>query len=455
MLGHGLDERLFGGGGGLVFVAEGGEEIVKIGLAFRGKHPEGAGGGEAMAEVIARGGGLAGCCLRTGRELRICLIGGDLRCGRHTPRVSPEACGARGLKRRKRLKAIAYILFQNIVTSIETVEQLEDRLTLASEADIAFAGRLRGEVMILGAGGKMGLTLAKRFRRAFDGAGGRRRVLAVSRFQSGDAGREFEKAGIETVSCDLLDSGEVAALPVVENVLFLAGRKFGSSGDPDVTWAMNTLVPANVARHFRDSRIVAFSTGNVYPFVAVESGGCLERDEPAPRGEYAQSCLGRERIFEYYSKQFGTPCLIFRLNYAIDLRYGVLVDIARHVYEGSPVDVSVPAVNVIWQGDANSYAMRSLELCESPPRYLNVTGPETISVRRAAEYFAGRFGRPLHLTGESEELALLSNAGACHAALGYPQVSAAQLMEWVARWIEVGGASLNKATKFQVMDGKF
>ena len=339
--------------------------------------------------------------------------------------------------------------------AIETADQLDDLLTLPSEADIAFAGRLRGDVMILGAGGKMGPTLAKRFRRASDAAGSRRRVLAVSRFQSGDARREFEKAGIETVSRDLLDSEDAAALPVIENVLFLAGRKFGSSGDPEVTWAMNTLVPANVARHFRNSRIVAFSTGNVYPFVAAARGGCLESDDPAPRGEYAQSCLGRERVFEYYSKQFGTACLIFRLNYAVDLRYGVLVDIARHVYEGSPVDLSVPMVNVIWQGDANSYAMRSLELCESPPRYLNVTGPETISVRRAAEYFAERFGRPLHLAGESEGLALLSNAGACHAALGYPEVPAAQLMEWVARWIEVGGASLHKATKFQVMDGKF
>jgi nucleoside-diphosphate-sugar epimerase len=341
------------------------------------------------------------------------------------------------------------------MTGIETTEQLDELLTRPNEADIAFAGRLPGDVMILGAGGKMGPTLAKRFRRASDAAGKSRRVLAVSRFQSGDAASELAKAGVETLSCDLLDGEEVAGLPLVENVLFLAGRKFGSSGDPEVTWAMNTVVPANVARRFRESRIVAFSTGNVYPFVSVERGGCLESDELAPRGEYAQSCLGRERIFEYYSKEFHTACLILRLNYAIDLRYGVLVDIARHVYEGSPVDLSVPAVNVIWQGDANSYAMRALELCASPARHLNVTGPETISVRRAAEYFARRFGRRLELAGESEELALLSDAGACHAALGYPLVSAAQLMEWVAHWIEVGGASLNKATKFQVMDGKF
>jgi nucleoside-diphosphate-sugar epimerase len=341
------------------------------------------------------------------------------------------------------------------MNSVETELQLDELLTRPNQADIAFLKQLQGDVIILGAGGKMGPTLAKRFRRASDAAGESHRVLAVSRFQSGGAECELQRAGIETVSCDLLDPDQISALPRVENVLFLAGRKFGSAGDPDLTWAMNTIVPALVARHFRNSRIVAFSTGNVYPFVAVEQGGRLESDEPAPRGEYAQSCLGRERVFEYYSKQFQTPCLIFRLNYAIDLRYGVLVDIARHVYNGEPVDLSVPAVNVIWQGDANSYAMRALALCESPPRYLNVTGPETISVRRAAEHFAKRFRRQPQFIGESEGLALLSNAGACHAALGYPEISALQLMDWVAHWIELGGTSLNKLTKFQVTDGKF
>jgi nucleoside-diphosphate-sugar epimerase len=193
----------------------------------------------------------------------------------------------------------------------------------------------------------------------------------------------------------------------------------------------------------------------VYPFVALDRGGSTESDDPAPRGEYAQSCLGRERVFEYYSKQFQTPCLLFRLNYAIDLRYGVLVDIARQVYKGEPVNLSVPAVNVIWQGDANSYAMRALALCESPTRYLNVTGPETISVQRTAEYFARRFKREAQFTGASNGYALLSNAGECHAALGYPEISAVQLTEWVAQWVERGGKSLNKATKFQVVDGKF
>jgi len=338
---------------------------------------------------------------------------------------------------------------------IDSDQQLNHVLTQPSEADVAFASRLRGDTMVLGAGGKMGPTLAQRLLKALRGAGRSSRVIAVSRFGSPQALHELQDAGVEALSCDLLDPEAVRGLPRVENVLFLAGRKFGSAGDPDLTWAMNTIVPAQVAQHFRESRIVVFSTGNVYPFVSPERGGCVETDAPAPVGEYAQSCLGRERVFEYFSRKFTTPCLIFRLNYAIDLRYGVLVDVARHVYNGEPVDLSVPAVNVLWQGDANSYAMRSLELCETPARILNVTGPETIQVLRAAEFFARRFDRKLLVTGESKGVALLNNAGACHAALGYPSVSADELMEAVAVWIESGGANLNKATKFQVTDGKF
>jgi nucleoside-diphosphate-sugar epimerase len=334
-------------------------------------------------------------------------------------------------------------------------QQLNDLLTQPSESDIAFARRLRGDTMILGAGGKMGPTLAHRLLRALHAADRKSRVIAVSRFHSSAAEMELKNAGVETISCDLLDSEDLRRLPLVENLLFLAGRKFGSAGDPDLTWAMNVAVPAQVAQHFRESRIVAFSTGNVYPFVSPEQGGCVESDNPAPLGEYAQSCLGRERVFEFYSKKFKTPCLIFRLNYAIDLRYGVLVDIARQVFDDKPVDISVPAVNVLWQGDANSYAMRSFELCESPARILNVTGPETIHVLRAAEFFARRFGRTLQVKGESKGLALLNNAGACHAALGYPAVPAHELMEAVAGWVESGGATLNKATKFQVTDGRF
>jgi nucleoside-diphosphate-sugar epimerase len=338
---------------------------------------------------------------------------------------------------------------------IESDEQLDRALTQPSEADVAFASRLAGDCMILGAGGKMGPTLARRLQLALLAADRQSRVIAVSRFQSSAAERELTDAGLETISCDLLDPEQVRELPLVENVFFLAGRKFGSAGDPELTWAMNVLVPAQVAQHFRQSRIVVFSTGNVYPFVSPEQGGCVETDTPSPVGEYAQSCLGRERVFEYYSKKYSTRCLIFRLNYAIDLRYGVLVDIARQVYEGTPVDLSVPAVNVLWQGDANSYAMRSLDLCESPARILNVTGPETIAVREAAGFFARRFHREPIYKGESKGFALLSNANACYADLGPPSVTAYGLMEAVALWVEAGGATLNKATKFQVTDGRF
>jgi nucleoside-diphosphate-sugar epimerase len=334
-------------------------------------------------------------------------------------------------------------------------QELDRLLTQPNGADIAFAQRLEGDTIVLGAGGKMGPTLAKRLHLALRETGRNARVLTASRFQSASAVAELRDAGVGTVSCDFLDRAKVQALPRVPNVLFLAGRKFGSAGNPDLTWAMNTVVPAHVAEQYRDSRIVAFSTGNVYPFVTPEQGGCVETDAPSPRGEYAQSCLGRERVFEYYSNQYQTPCLLFRLNYAIDLRYGVLVDIAQQVYAGKPVNLSVPAVNVLWQGDANSYAMRSLELCTSPARILNVTGPETIQVRRAAEFFAKRLEREAFFNGESSGVALLNNASACHAALGYPEVTADQLMEAVATWVECGGATLNKATKFQVTDGKF
>jgi nucleoside-diphosphate-sugar epimerase len=257
---------------------------------------------------------------------------------------------------------------------IETEEQLEERLSTPNERDVVLMRRLPGDVIVLGAGGKMGPSLAKLARRASDAAGTNRRVIAVSRFSSSEARDELENAGVETISCDLLDRDEVTKLPDCENVLFLAGRKFGSSGRSDLTWAMNTVVPANAAYRYRHSRIVAFSTGNVYPFVSAASGGSIETDEVQPRGEYAQSCLGRERVFEFFSNEYGTKCLVFRLNYAVDLRYGVLVDIARKVYDGQPVDLAIAHFNTIWQGDANSYALLCLELCESPPRILNVTG---------------------------------------------------------------------------------
>jgi len=349
------------------------------------------------------------------------------------------------------------------MTYIETEEQLEDRLSTPNLHDIAVAARLSGDVIVLGAGGKMGPSLARRVKRAIDAAGTRRSVIAVSRFSAPGEREALEAAGVETISCDLLDRDAVAGLPECENVLFLAGRKFGSSDRTDLTWAMNTVAPANAAHRYRASRIVVFSTGNVYPFVspatalvsASVSGGSVESDAVEPRGEYAQSCLGRERVFEYFSRELGTPALLFRLNYAVDLRYGTLVDIARKVFESQPVDLSVAYFNTIWQGDANSYAIRSLELCESPPRLLNVTGPEIVSVRETAEFYARRFNRPVSFRGEDSGAALLNNATRCHELLGKPEMGLDELMELVARWIECGGRSLNKPTKFEVVDGKF
>ncbi len=338
---------------------------------------------------------------------------------------------------------------------IETETQLEQRLATPNQQDIELMRRLSGNVMVLGAGGKMGPSLVRRCKRAIESAGVTKRVMAVSRFSSMEAREELEAAGVETIACDLLNRDEVDGLPDCENVLFLAGRKFGSTDRTDLTWANNVIVPAYVAHRYRASRIVVFSTGNVYPFVSPASGGSLETDEPAPRGEYAQSCLGRERMFEYFSRELGARCLMFRLNYAVDLRYGVLVDIARKVFDGQPMDLTVSHFNVIWQGDANSYALRSLELCESPPRVLNVTGGEIVSVRQAAEFYARRFQREAVFKGEASGVALLNNSSRCRQLLGEPETTLEELMELVAHWVELGGRSLNKPTKFEVADGKF
>src|SRR3954454_1851594 len=311
---------------------------------------------------------------------------------------------------------------------LRSVADLERELARPSEDDIAFLRRLDGDILILGAAGKMGPSLARLCRNASDAAGKPRRVIAVSRTVE-------PEPGIEAIRCDLLDRAQVASLPDVPNILFLAGRKFGSSGSPELTWAMNTVVPAIVGERFRGARMVAFSTGNVYPFRKISDGGATEFETPAPVGEYAQSCLGRERIFEHYSKQNGSPCLFYRLNYSVDLRYGVVVDIARKVYSGAPIDVTVPAFNVIWQRDANSYALRALEFCDVPPRVLNVTGPEILRTSSVATWLARRFNRRCQFTGVEGTTALLNDAGACFRLMGAPEVRADRLMEMVAVWI--------------------
>lgn len=343
----------------------------------------------------------------------------------------------------------------NLPDRVRSESALEDLLAEPSEADNACASRLDGDVLILGAGGKMGPSLARRVHRAIERAGGRIRVIAASRFSSASVRTWLEAEGIRTVACDLLDPASIHALPDSPNVLFLAGRKFGTLDRTDITWTTNTIMPARVAERFSQSRMIVFSTGNVYPLVAVNGRAPTEDDLPAPVGEYAQSCLGRERVMEFVSREKGMRALIYRLNYAVDLRYGTLVDIARRVFDGEPVDLSMGFFNAIWQGDANSYALRSLELCSSPPAVLNVTGPERIGVRETAEWFGSVFGRAARFVNCEGPVALLSDSSRCRALLGEPEVPLTVLRHWVAHWVQSGGASLNQPTHFEVTDGGF
>ena len=341
-----------------------------------------------------------------------------------------------------------------VPATIETEAALEELLSRPDPRDVELLRQLQGDVAVLGAGGKMGPSLARRIRRAADEAGTRTRVIAVARFSDAGLPSALAADGIECVVCDLLEPRQVDRLPDCANVLYLSGMKFGATDRPDLTWMQNTVAPAHVVRRYASSRIVAFSTGNVYPLVDPGSDGCDESVAPAPVGEYAQSCLGRERVFEYFSRADATPCLLFRLFYAVDLRYGTIVDIARHVFAGEPVDLQVGRVNAIWQGDANSYALRSLALCASPARPLVVTGP-AVSVREVAERFAARYGKPTRFTGEEGPLALLGNPAECVSRLGPPEVPLDRLVEWTAAWVEKGGRSLGKPTKFERTDGRF
>jgi nucleoside-diphosphate-sugar epimerase len=338
---------------------------------------------------------------------------------------------------------------------MKTGEQLEEQLSRPTAADISAVAALDGDLLILGAGGKMGPSLALLARRAADQARVKKRIIAVSRFADESLRGQLSAQNIEAISCDLLDPGVLSKLPNVKNVIFMAARKFGTTGSEHLTWAMNTFLPGLVAERYRDSRIVAFSTGNVYPLRPVRQGGSVESDPVAPQGEYAQSALGRERMFEYSSHRWGTPVTILRLNYAVEPRYGVLVDIALAVMERRPIDLRMGFVNVIWQRDANSYCLRSLQHCQSPPLILNITGPETLSVRNLAEEFGRSFAIPPIFTLAESDTALLSNAAKAHQLFGCPTVSAAEVVEWVADWVRNRGPILNKPTHFDMREGKF
>ncbi len=338
---------------------------------------------------------------------------------------------------------------------MKTTKQLMTTLTTPSHRLINDVKKIKGDIMILGVGGKMGPSLAILAKKAFDAAGLDKKVYGVSRFSSGNLNNELENKGIETIAVDLLNDNEFNSLPEVENIIFMAGKKFGTIGNEHETWGMNTYLPSKVAEKFPNSNIVVFSSGNIYPFVDIAKGGCTEQTPTNPIGEYAQSCLGRERIFTYFSKKNKTPMLLFRLNYAIDMKYGVLLEIANQVYKGIPVDLTTGVVNVIWQGDANEYAIRSLLHCSTDPTILNVTGPETISIRWLAEEFSNHFNKEVTFMNEESSTALLNNAGKAHQLFGYPQVTLQQMIEWTAEWIENEGEVIEKPTHFQERKGEF
>lgn len=334
----------------------------------------------------------------------------------------------------------------------DSVEALEDFMTAPSEALVADLARTPGDIIVLGVGGKMGPTLARMAKRA----AAARRIMGVARFSEPGVREALVKAGVEPISADLLDRAALEKLPKAANVIFMAGRKFGATGDVPLTWAMNVQVPAMVAEVFKASRIVAFSTGCVYPFVPVDSGGASEDVPPVPpSGDYANSCVGRERMFEYFSARHGTPGRLFRLNYAIDMRYGVLHDVCRKVRDGEAIDLAMGHVNVIWQGDANSVALRCLAHATTPTTPINVTGPETIEIRWLAGEFGKLLGKTPKLTGKEAPSGWLNDSRRMIKEFGAPSVPLTKMIEWTADWLARDMATLNKPTHYEVRDGKY
>jgi nucleoside-diphosphate-sugar epimerase len=340
-------------------------------------------------------------------------------------------------------------------TAVPDIAELEELLSAPTEATIQALGTLDGDIVILGAGGKMGPTLAHMAKKASELSGVSRRVIAVSRFSSSKLEFQLQQWGVETVRCDLMDPKALSELPDAADIVYMAGMKFGSTGQESLTWAMNSFLPGLVGERYRNSRIAAFSTGNVYGLSPVSRGGSLEDDPLNPVGEYAMSCLGRERIFEHFSRTNRTKMSILRLNYAVELRYGVLVDIAERVFTGRAVPLSMGYLNAIWQGDASAMSLQALAHASEPPFVVNIAGPELLSVRRVAEEFGERFHKPVRFEGKELRDALLSNAKRAYELFGRPRVSIEQLMTWIADWVRRGGETLAKPTHFEERAGRF
>jgi len=339
----------------------------------------------------------------------------------------------------------------NLPNTISDIAELDELLCRPSQALLDDLAKIDGDIMILGVAGKMGPTLAGLAKAASPG----RRVIGVARFSDANVKASLKTRGVETINCDLLDEAAIRALPKAPNIIFMAGRKFGAEGDLALTWAMNAHVPALVAQAFPDSRIVAFSTGCVYPFVPVSGKGADEAVSPNPPGEYAQSCVGRERMFEYFSHKFATPGRLFRLNYAIDMRYGVLHDIATKVLSEQPIDVSLGHVNFIWQGDASAQALRCLAHCDTPTSPINVSGHEILTVRDLASRFGALLGRDPVIVGNEQPTAWLTDTSQAVKLFGLPIVDTAQLVAWTADWVARAMPSLGKPTKYEVRDGRY
>ncbi|MHC4692087.1 MAG: NAD-dependent epimerase/dehydratase family protein [Planctomycetota bacterium] len=339
------------------------------------------------------------------------------------------------------------------MTNISGIDEsgLEDILSEPTEATRKVVATLNGDIAILGAGGKMGPTLAMMLKKASVD----KNIYAVSRFSDKAVKARTEEAGVKTIEVDLLDESQYCKLPKVENVFYLAGMKFGATGNQPLTWALNSFLPGMIARHYKNARIVVFSTGNVYPLVNINSGGAEEQTIPEPIGEYAQSCLGRERMFEYFSQLYNTPVTIVRLNYANEPRYGIIVDLTLKILNDEPIDLTMGAVNLIWQRDANDYIIQAMSLAKSPPVILNVTGPDTVPIRQLAEQIGKELDKEPKFVSKEAQTALLSNASYCFSEFGYPKTTLEEMISVIVKWVTSGKKVLNKPTKYDIRDGKF